>query len=120
MGIVAPSKSHCLVGNGRCQIFKLEKCDAFLNHFKDHLGKVATFTLPHHASAHDFNETLLAEVKPSICPVAADAVKNWQHPAAKVTRAVASAGAMLLVSNAVEVTAIREFAWTHSPTGTKV
>ena len=108
------------LATGDARLSKVAKCDAFLAHFRDHLKKVSTFTLPHHGSAHDFNEKLLASVKPRYCPVAADAVKNWQHPAARVTRAVASAGALLLVSNADENTAIWESAQNHAPKGTGV
>ncbi len=106
------------LATGDAKLSKVAKCDAFLKHFKGHLDKVSTFTLPHHGSAHDFNEKLLARVKPSFCPVAADAVKNWQHPAARVTRAVASAGALLLVTNANETTGVREIALNHAPKGT--
>lgn len=38
-------------------------------------------------------------------------VKNWQHPAASLTRAVASDEAMLLAAYAGETTRIFEFAW---------
>jgi hypothetical protein len=102
------------LSTGDARLSKATRCDAFLTHFKNHLKKVSTFTLPHHGSAHDFNEKLLSGVKPSFCSVAADSVKNWQHPAASVTRAVASAGALLLVTNADETTAVRETAWTRS------
>ena len=105
------------LATGDARLSKVAKCNAFLAHFKVHLEKVATLTLPHHGSAHDFNEKLLAGVKPSFCPVAADAVKNWQHPAAKVTRAVASAGALLLVTNADENTGIQETVLNHAPKG---
>lgn len=103
------------LATGDARLSKVTKCDAFLAHYRGHLNTVSTFTLPHHGSAHDFNEKLLAEVKPSFCPVAADSVKNWQHPAARVTRAVASAGALLLVTNSAETTAVRETAWSHTP-----
>lgn len=103
---------------GDARLSKVAKCDAILTNFRDQLERVSTFTLPHHGSAHDFNDNLLASVKPSYCPVAADAVKNWQHPAASVTRAVASAGASLLVSNADEITAIKESALIRAPWGT--
>jgi hypothetical protein len=55
---------------------------------------------------------------PQFCVVAADAVKNWQHSAAKVTRAVASAGALLLVTNAHESTLVREYAWVEASSHT--
>lgn len=103
------------LATGDAGLSKVTRCDAFLAHYRNHLNTVSTFTLPHHGSAHDFNEKLLAEVKPSFCPVAADSMKNWQHPAARVTRAVASAGALLLVTNSDETTAVRETAWSHSP-----
>lgn len=103
------------LATGDAKLYSVAKCDAFLAHFKDHLEKVSTFILPHHGSAGDFNKKLLASVKPIFCPVAADAIKDWQHPAAQVTRAVASAGAMLLVSNADENTGILEFTWSHAP-----
>jgi hypothetical protein len=76
------------------------------------LDKVSTLTLPHHGAAGDFNQKLLTAMKPSFCPVAADAVKYWQHPAASVTRSVASEGAMLLVVNANEAALVREHVWT--------
>lgn len=103
------------LGTGDAKLSKVTKCDAFLAHYKDHLEKVSTLTLPHHGSAYDFNEKLLTSVKPHFCPVAADAVKNWQHPAARVTRAVTSAGALLLVVNSNENTLVREYVWVHSP-----
>lgn len=77
----------------------------------DHPGDSKTA----HTAHHGFNEKLLARMKPSFCPVAADAIKNWQHPAARVTRAVASAGALLLVTNANETTGVREIALNHAP-----
>jgi Metallo-beta-lactamase superfamily len=103
------------LGTGDARLSKVSKCEAFLDHFRGHLEKVSTFTLPHHGSAHDFSKKLLSTVKPGFCIVAADAVNKWQHPAALVTRAVASAGAILLVANSDEATAVREIAWTHSP-----
>ena len=103
------------LATGDAKLSKDPKCDAFLLHFKDHLEKVSTFTLPHHGSAHDFNDRLLAITRPKFCVVAADAVKDWQHPAANVTRAVATAGAMLLVTNATEGTRVHELAWSHDP-----
>jgi hypothetical protein len=103
------------LGTGDAKLSTVSKCDALLTHYKDHLEKVSTLTLPHHGSAHDFNEKLLTGVKPRFCSVAADAVKNWQHPAAWVTRAVASAGALLLVVNSNENTLVHEYAWVHSP-----
>lgn len=100
------------LATGDAKLSESAKCDAFLEHFKDHLDKVSTLTLPHHGAAGDFNHKLLTATKPSFCPVAADAVKDWQHPAASVTRSVASEGAMLLVVNANETTLVREYVWT--------
>lgn len=96
------------LATGDAKLKSVAKCDAFIAHFKDHLEKVSTFTLPHHGAAGDFNKKLLASVKPNFCLVSADAIKKWQHPAALVTRAVASASAVLLVSNADQNTTIRE------------
>lgn len=73
------------LATGDAKLSEEVKCDAFLEHFKDHLDKVSTLTLPHHGAAGDFNQKLLESTKPSFCPVAADAVKDWQHPAASVT-----------------------------------
>ncbi|NVK99272.1 MBL fold metallo-hydrolase [Ruegeria pomeroyi] len=103
------------IATGDAKLSKDAKCDALLEHFKDHLAKVSTLTLPHHGAAADFNQKLLTATKPSFCPVTADAVKNWQHPAASVTRSVASEGAMLLVVNADEATLVREDVWTGTP-----
>ncbi|WP_282118872.1 MBL fold metallo-hydrolase [Ruegeria atlantica] len=103
------------LATGDAKLSKDDKCDAFLKHFKDHLDKVSTLTLPHHGSAGDFNQKLLTSTKPSFCTVAADAVKDWEHPAASVTRTVASEGAMLLVVNANETTLVREYVWTNRP-----
>jgi hypothetical protein len=103
------------LATGDAKLLKDDKCDAFLEHFKDHLDKVSTLTLPHHGAAGDFNQKLLTAMKPSFCPVAADAVKDWQHPAASVTRSVASEGAMLLLVNANETTFVREDVWTGTP-----
>lgn len=64
------------LATGDAGLSKVTRCDAFLAHYRNHLNTVSTFTLPHHGSAHDFNEKLLAEVKPNFCPVAADSVKN--------------------------------------------
>lgn len=103
------------LATGDAKLSKDAKCDALLGHFKDHLDKVSTLTLPHHGAAGDFNQKLLTSTKPSFCPVAADEVNDWQHPAASVTRAVASEGAMLLVVNANETTLVREYVWTGAP-----
>ncbi|SEW05658.1 Metallo-beta-lactamase superfamily protein [Aliiroseovarius sediminilitoris] len=103
------------LATGDAKLSKDAKCDALLAHFKDHLDKVSTLTLPHHGAAGDFNQKLLTSTKPSFCPVAADEVNDWQHPAASVTRSVASEGAMLLVVNANETTSVREYVWTGTP-----
>jgi len=100
------------LATGDAKLSKDAKCDALLEHFKDHLDKVSTLTLPHHGAAGNFNQKLLMATKPSFCPVAADAVKDWQHPAASVTRSAASKGAMLLVVNADETTLVHELVWT--------
>lgn len=103
------------LATGDAKLSNFAKCDAFLEHFKDHLDKVSTLTLPHHGAAGDFNQNLLTTTKPSFCPVAVGAVKDWQHPAASVTRSVASEGAMLLVVNDNETTLVREYVWIFTP-----
>jgi hypothetical protein len=86
------------------------KCDALLDHFAGHLEKIVTVTMPHHGSDLDFHERLLEGTSPAFGVVAADAIKDWQHPGAVVTRALASHGALIVVTNSQIQTLLTELA----------
>ncbi len=86
------------------------KCNALLGHYAGHLEKIVTVTMPHHGADPDFHERLLEGTSPAFGVIAADAIKDWQHPGARVTRALASYGALIVITNSQEDTLLTEHA----------
>ena len=99
------------LGTGDAQLSGNGKCTEFLEHYGFHLSKVMTLTLPHHGSVHGFNELLLTGIAPDFCLVSADKLRNWQHPAAAVARAVSNTGSLLVTSTSKESTLAEENVW---------
>lgn len=80
------------LGTGDADLRTKKRRRAFLDHYASHLREVLTLTLPHHGSEHNFDRDLLKKVDPVICVAAADAYRDWRHPATNVVQAMASAG----------------------------
>lgn len=81
----------------------------FLKHFGKLLDLVTTLTLPHHGSEHNFDSELISAVRPAMFVVAADFHKGWRHPGSSVIQAVASAGGVVSVVTASELSVVNEF-----------
>lgn len=69
----------------------------FLGHYDRLLDQVATLTLPHHGSDHNFHPELLTRIQPAFCVAAADQFGVWRHPGSRVTQWVATWGKFLSV-----------------------
>lgn len=80
----------------------------FLKHYGKLLDQVTTLTLPHHGSEDNFDPELIFAVKPSMFVVAADYHKGWRHPGSTVIQAVASAGGVVSVVTASELSGVEE------------
>lgn len=96
------------LGTGDAALKEKKRRDAFFNHYRRLLDLVHTFTLPHHGSEGNFDDSLLARIKPRHCVAAADHVRNWRHPGSTVVQSVASSGAILSVVTSAEVAQIEE------------
>src|SRR3546814_12464719 len=75
----------------------LSRRTAFLDHYGQLLGEVATLTMPHHGSDHNFHPELLSAIGPSFCVVAADKYSTCNHPGTHMSQAVASTGRFLSI-----------------------
>jgi hypothetical protein len=80
------------LGTGDADLARPARRRSFLRHYRRHLARVLTLTMPHHGSEHNFHPDLLKRVSPAMCVAAADAYRDWRHPATSVVQAVASAG----------------------------
>jgi len=96
------------LGTGDADLAKAARRRSFLRHYRRHLRRVLTLTLPHHGSERNFHPDLLRQVGPALCVAATDAYRDWRHPATSVVQAVASAGLPLSVVTANERTTLVE------------
>lgn len=80
------------LGTGDAGLKTTSRRESFVEHYKAHLPKVGTLTIPHHGSAENFSEDLLAQVNPDISVIAAAAYRGWYHPATSVVQSIASSG----------------------------
>ena len=85
------------LATGDAALKHVKRRNDFLAHYARLLDQVATLTLPHHGSEHNFHFDLLKVVKPLLCVAAADSYSNWKHPGAHVTQAVCSHPALMQV-----------------------
>ncbi|WP_447763417.1 hypothetical protein [Sphingopyxis panaciterrae] len=85
------------LGTGDAALKEKSRRTAFIKHYGDLLQQVATLTMPHHGSDHNFHVDLLKAVDPLYCVVAADKYLKWNHPGPHAAQAVASSGRFLSV-----------------------
>src|SRR3546814_842947 len=67
------------LGTGDAALKQKSRRTAFLDHYGQLLGEVATLTMPHHGSDHNFHPELLSAIGPSFCVVAADKYSTWNR-----------------------------------------
>lgn len=94
-------------GDAALKEAKLRK--PFLKHYGKLLDQVTTLTLPHHGSEHNFHPELISAVKPLMFVAAAAYHKGWRHPGSTVIQAVASAGGVVSVVTANELSGVNEY-----------
>ncbi|WP_294103837.1 hypothetical protein [Sphingomonas sp.] len=82
----------------------------FLAHYTGLLDQVATLTLPHHGSEHNFHVDLLKAVNPQLCVAAADSYSNWKHPESHVVQTVCSHPALMQVVTSKQPSRVWELA----------
>jgi phage terminase large subunit GpA-like protein len=58
---------------------KLRDVGAFSRHYRRHLRRVLTLTMPHHGSERNFHPDLLRQIGPALCVAAADSYRDWRH-----------------------------------------
>ncbi len=80
----------------------------FLAHYGVLLKQVATFTLPHHGSDHNFHGDLLDAIRPDFCIASADRYSKWRHPGSYVIQEVASRGFLLFAVTSRERSSVCE------------
>lgn len=99
------------LGTGDAALKQKSRRTAFLDHYGQLLGEVATLTMPHHGSDHNFHPELLSAVGPSFCVVAADKYSTWNHPGAHMSQAIASSGRFLSIVTSNPASTVSELAW---------
>jgi len=77
-------------------------------HYRTHLGKVGTMTLPHHGSDNNLDDNLLGAVEPVHCVASADRYSTWRHPGSRVMQIVASRGIPMKLVTSSTVTELTE------------
>lgn len=77
-------------------------------HYRTHLGKVGTMTLPHHGSDNNLDDNLLGEIEPVHCVASADRYSTWRHPGSRVMQIVASRGIPMKLVTSSTITELTE------------
>lgn len=85
------------LGTADAALKDAKRRNAFFKHYDRLLSQVATLTLPHHGSDHNFHHDLLTRIEPAFCMAAADQFSTWSHPGSRATQCVASSGKFLSV-----------------------
>lgn len=96
------------LATGDAALRQIKRRRDFLAHYAPLLAQVATLTLPHHGSEHNFHNVLLKAVNPKLCVAAADRFSNWRHPGAHVVQTVCSHPALLQVVTSKQLSRVWE------------
>lgn len=96
------------LATGDAALKQIKRRDAFTSHYGKLLREVATLTLPHHGSDHNFDAGLLDKVMPDICVAVADRYSKWKHPGPNTVQAVCSHPSMLHVVTSAPLSRMME------------
>ena len=103
-----PSSRVAWLGTGDADLKTTKRRNGFVKFYRHLLNGVATLTLPHHGSDHNFHSDLLSEISPEIAIVSADAYAKWRHPASSVVQSVFSEGVSFHLATSKRITRFRE------------
>jgi hypothetical protein len=96
------------LGTGDANLAQKRRVNAFLQHYERLLDRVQTLTVPHHGSEASSDRSLFDSVMPDLCVTAAADYKHWRHPAAAVSRQIASCGSASVVVTDEDMTRLTE------------